>query len=139
MRGGKRRRVLSLARNKQVWELAMYLFSSSSKIFIFELLWYKLTFIFSGGLIHLGLTEVRSHIKARAQHEGYTRAGYKPATLLESSERLRERCAQKKLQEPHLAVPNYFSYPPLNFCVANVYPTSSALLLSVCFLSLAVI
>ena len=91
MRGGKRRRVLSLARRKQVYKLAVYS-QSQKKIILFELLWYKLTFIILDVRIHQkSETEVRSHMRARAQHEGYTRAGHKPATLRDSSERLREQ------------------------------------------------
>ena len=91
VRGGKRRRVLSLARRKQVYKLAVYS-HSQKKIILFELLWYKLTFIILDVRIHQkSETEVRSHMRARAQHEGYTRAGHNPATLRDSSERLREQ------------------------------------------------
>ena len=59
-------------------------------------------------------------MKARAQHEGYTRAGHKPATLRDSSERLREQYSPKEAAIVPYFYPQLFSYSPLT-CVLQMF------------------
>ena len=81
----------SVARSQEAGLEIGKILSFSNKIFIFELLWYKLTFIILGGRMHRRLKRSPVSLRRALNVRDASRAGHKPATLRDSSERLREQ------------------------------------------------